>query len=208
MTDSKTAAAAAATRDDERLTAAFAAFDEANGRDPNLETLDGRGEAKELIYGRRMTTWLDRLYPDASMALKLAARCQHLERWTIPRKRYPEGRVGYLTWRRDLKLFHAERARDILLPLGFSEEATKRVGQLLRKEQLKSDPEAQALEDVVCIVFLVHYLADFSGRHGRPKVVDILRKTWSKMSPEGQAAALALDLEEETAALVQEALRG
>ncbi len=117
MTDSTTAAAM--TNDDERLAAAFAAFDEANGLDPNLETVDGRGEAKELLYGRRMTTWLDRLYPDASMALKLAARCQHLERWTIPRKRYPEGRVGYLTWRRDLKLFHAERAGDILLPLGF-----------------------------------------------------------------------------------------
>ena len=207
MTDSKTAAAAA-TRGDERLAAAFAAFDEANGRDPNLETLDGRGEAKELLYGRRMTTWLDRLYPEAALALKLAARCQHLERWTISRKRYSEGRVGYLTWRRDLKFFHAERAGDILRPLGFSQEAIERVGQLLRKERLKTDPEVQALEDVVCIVFLVHYLADFAGRHSRTKVVEILRKTWSKMSPEGQAAALALDLEEETAALVQEALRG
>ncbi len=82
------------------------------------------------------------------------------------------------------------------------------MGQLLRKERLKSDPEVQALEDVVCVVFLAHYLADFAGRHSRTKVVEILRKTWSKMSPEGQAAALALDLEEETAALVQEALRG
>ena len=205
MTKNETAAAAA-TNDNERLAAAFAAFDEANGRDPNLETVDGREEAKELLYGRRMTTWLDRLCPEASIALKLAARCQHLERWTIPRKRYPEGRVGYLTWRRDLKLFHAERARDILRPLAFSEEAIERVGQLLRKERLKTDPEVQALEDVVCIVFLVHYLTDFAGRHSRTKVVEILRKTWSKMSPEGQAAALALDLEEETAALVHQAL--
>ena len=188
------------------LSEALAAFDWANAADPNKEPVDGVPTPKELVYGQRMSDWQERLYPDASLALKLAARCQHLERWRTPRRSYPEGRVGYLTWRRDLKRFHAERAGEILGPLGFDGETIGRVQSLVNKENLKQDPEAQALEDIACLVFLAHYFADFAAGHRDDKVVDILRKTWRKMSETGHAAALALPLGPREAALVAEAL--
>ena len=188
------------------LEAAFAAFDEANSADPVKEKFEGNGFPKELLYARRMSEWLDNLYPAASPALRLAARCQHIERWKSPRSDYPEGRVGYLTWRRDLKNFHARRASEILQSLGFPEEIIERVAALIRKERLKSDPESQALEDVVCLVFLTSYLEDFAQSHRAEKVVDILRKTWSKMSETGRRSALELELSPAVSALIGEAL--
>ncbi|MDJ0935072.1 MAG: DUF4202 domain-containing protein [Kiloniellales bacterium] len=190
------------------LAAAFAAFDRANAADPNLEEGAEGPEPKELLYGRRMSAFLTELHPEASAELRLAARAQHLERWRIPRKSYPEGRVGYLTWRRDLKAFHADRAAEILRDLGFEEAFIARVGALLRKERLKQDPDSQALEDVACLVFLAHHFAAFSEGHDEAKLVDILRKTWRKMSERGQQAALALPLDGRSLRLVETALAG
>lgn len=192
----------------DRLQRALDAFDRANAADPNLEAMDGEDVPKELIYGQRMSAWLCRLYPGASEALCLATRCQHIERWVTPRQSYPEGRVGYLTWRRDLKRYHGERAGQILADLGYPEAVIARVQALVRKERLKQDEEAQALEDVVCVVFLAHYLADFAARHETGKVVEILRKTWAKMSPLGHQAALALPLDGALKDLVDAALAG
>jgi hypothetical protein len=192
----------------DRLHEALDAFDRANAADPNREIVDGEEVPKELIYGRRMSAWLDRLYPGASEALCLAARCQHIERWLTPRETYPEGRVGYLTWRRDLKRYHAERAGKILSDLGYPPAVIARVQSLVRKERLKQEEEAQVLEDVVCVVFLAHYLADFAERHESDKVVEILRKTWAKMSPLGHRAALSLPLEGALKTLVETALAG
>ena len=189
-----------------RLQMALDAFDRANAADPNLEPVDGREVPKELIYGQRMSAWLMRLCPEASEALCLAARSQHIERWVTPRGSYPEGRVGYLTWRRDLKRYHAERAGEILTDLGYPDTVVSRVRALVRKERLKQDEDAQVLEDVACVVFLAHYLADFAEKHETGKVVGILRKTWAKMSPLGHRAALALPLEDALKALLGSAL--
>lgn len=189
-----------------RLAAALAAFDRANAADPQREETAEGAQPKALLYGRRMSVCLARLYPEASPELRLAARAQHIERWRIPRDSYPAGRVGYLTWRRDLKAYHAQRAAEILGPLGFEEAGIARVGALLRKERLKQDPESQALEDVACLVFLEHEFAAFAEGHGDDKVVDILRKTWRKMSDVGHRAALALPLEGRAGRLVAQAL--
>lgn len=186
--------------------AALEAFDRANAADPNCETVDGVARPKELLYGRRMSDWLERLYPEATPALRLAVRCQHIERWQVPRKTYPEGRVGYLTWRRDLKALHAKRAGEILEGLGFDGATIQRVCGLVNKENLRQDPDAQALEDVACLVFLAHYFADFAAGHDDDKVVEILRKTWRKMSETGREAALALPLGPTEARLVAQAL--
>lgn len=207
VTDKAAAQAVPERREaDDRLQRALDAFDRANAADPNRETVDGEAVPKELIYGRRMSAWLDRLYPGASEVLRLAARCQHIERWVTPRETYPEGRVGYLTWRRDLKRYHADRAARILGEVGYPQDLIAHVQALVRKERLKQDEDAQALEDVVCVVFLAHYLADFAGRHDSDKVVEILRKTWAKMSPLGHRAALALPLDGALKTLVEAAL--
>jgi len=188
------------------LGTAYAAIDAANAKDLNVEVVEGEAQPKELVYGQRMTHWLEWLYPDAGEALKIAARCQHIERWTSPRSGYPEGRKGYLAWRQDLKNFHARRAGDILRSLGYDESLIAHVGDLVRKKRMKQDPEAQALEDVACIVFLAHYFAAFSAQHEEQKIDDILRKTWQKMSPHGRQAALSLDLGEAVSAHVSRAL--
>lgn len=189
-----------------RYDLAIAAIDAANADDPNRVEVNGRQEAGEVVYARRMSAALARLYPEASEALGLAARAQHIRRWTSPRSAYPQGRIGYLKWRTDLKHFHAALVGDILADCGYGAVEVARVQSLVRKERLKQDPEAQALEDVICVVFLEDYLSDFAPRHDEAKVIDILRKTWAKMSPVGHAAALALDLSSEAARLVSKAL--
>jgi hypothetical protein len=185
---------------------AMAAIDAANARDPKSERHDGEELPAALLYGRRMSCWLKRLYPEASTALQLAVRCQHIERWTQPRKDYPEGRIGYLTWRRDLKDFHARRAGEILAQVGCPEAVIARVQSLVRKERIKRDAEAQALEDTACLVFLAHEFAAFAATQDRDKIKSILQKTWRKMSDRGHEAALALPLDESAKALVIEAL--
>jgi Domain of unknown function (DUF4202) len=192
--------------DVERFNRAFHCFDEANAEDPQLEVVDGVSYPKELLYARRMTTWLDRFAPDASEALRLAARCQHIRRWMIPRSRYPMDRRGYLQWRTALATFHGETAAEILRQVGYDEALIGRVRSLLRKEGLKRDPEVQCLEDVICLVFLESYCADFAKHHDTAKMLPIIRKTWEKMSPRGREVARTLNLPEEVNRLVEVAL--
>ena len=191
---------------DARLAAAHAAIDAANARDPNRIEIDGVAEPAELVYGRRMSETLARLSPDASAHLQIAARGQHIERWTSPRRSYPEGRAGYLKWRRDLKDFHASRVGEIMAAAGYGADDVARVGSLVRKERLKLDGEAQMLEDVVCVVFLAHYVDGFMAKTDEAKLADILAKTWHKMSPLGHAHALKLPLAPAVPRLLEQGL--
>ena len=175
--------------------AAIARFDAANAGDPNRELVGGIEQPRELVYARRMTETLERFAPDAPDVVRLAVRCQHIRRWTISRADYPDGRDGYRGWRNDLARFHAETAGGILRGVRYGDALVARVQALLRKERLKTDPDVQLLEDVACLVFLQHYLPAFAPRHDEDKVVNILRKTWRKMSARGKATALRLDLD-------------
>ena len=181
---------------------ALAAIDTVHAQDPEKES----GGPKELIYARRMSDWLAKLAPQASESLRLATRCQHLRRWAIRRADYPEGKVGYLSWRKQESLAHAALAGELLAAAGYDAEAVKRVQSLIKKERIKHDPEAQMLEDVTCLVFLEYEFAPFAAKHPEDKVVDILRKTWPKMSSQGQRAALGLQLAAPLRALVEKAL--
>ncbi len=190
----------------ERFNAAIARFDAANADDPTTEVFQGAVYPKELLYAQRMTAWLDNIAPDASEALRLAVRCQHIQRWTIPRHTYAMDRHGYLRWRTTLAKFHADTAAAILRDVDYDDATVQRVQALLRKERLKRDPEVQCLEDVICLVFLEHYLAAFATQHDEVKVLDILRKTWTKMSPRGHKVALTLPMSSEARRLVEQAL--
>ncbi len=190
----------------DRFQLALERFDAANAEDPNRELVDGVEEPRELVYARRMTACMDRYRPEAPEAVRLAARCQHIRRWTSLRTDYPAGRDGYRRWRTDLAQFHAATAADILRDVGYDDTVIGRVGSLLRKERLKVDPDVQLLEDVVCLVFLQHYLVDFAPKHDDDKLLGVLRKTWRKMSEEGRCAALALDLSAAVRALVERAV--
>jgi hypothetical protein len=195
------------TDNDARLRAALACFDTINADDPHTESVDGRHRPRELVYAERMTTWLGRLRPDAPEPLQLAVRAQHLKRWAIPRSDYPRTRAGYKQWRTALARYHAALAGEVLREVGYDEAVVGRVQSLLRKENFKRDPDAQTLEDVACLVFLQHYFAGFAARHDDDRLIDILRKTWRKMSAQGHAAAGELELPPRLAALVQAALQ-
>ena len=190
----------------ERFRLAIERFDAANAEDPNHELVDGGLEPKELVYARRMTERLRCFCPGASEAVFLAARSQHIRRWTRPRADYPTGRDGYRRWRTELGRFHAMTAAVILRDVGYDPMTIGRVEELLRKERLKADPEAQLLEDIICLVFVEHYLADFAPKHEDEKLLGVLRKTWRKMSEAGRQAALGLDLSPAVGALLERAL--
>ena len=191
----------------DRFRSAIERFDAANARDPNVAVVDGAEQPKELVYARRMTQWLLRLEPNASETVQLAARAQHLMRWSIPRETFSNDRAGYLTWRTTLYDFQADRAAEILREVGYDEPSVARVRSLIRKEKLKAEPEMQLLEDVICLVFLENYFAEFAADHDEEKLIRILRRTWAKMSDRGHYAALGLELPARERALVERALR-
>ncbi len=190
----------------DKLTEAFQRFDAANGKDPNTDQYLGETYPKEVLYAIRMTEKLNSFAPDASEELQLSARCQHICRWEIPRDSYDMNRTGYLKWRRDLKRFHAEKAAEILEDVGYSQETIHKVSFLLQKKGLKKNDDTQILEDVICLVFLEYYFETFTAEHEEDKIVDIVRKTWRKMSEKGHHAALQLPLSEKSLTLISKAI--
>lgn len=191
---------------EQRFEAAIEQFDAANADDPNVKVFEGHEYPRALLYGRRMSHWLNVLAPDASESLRLAARSQHLCRWMIPRSRYPMDRGGYFRWRTRLYDFHAARAGEILTQLGYEAAIISRVQSLLRKSDLGSDPEMQTLEDVACLEFLESDFADLSRQYDTEKMINIIQKTWKKMSPRGHEAALKVPMAEADRELVRKAL--
>ncbi|MDG3583478.1 DUF4202 domain-containing protein [Galbibacter pacificus] len=181
-------------------------IDKENAKDPNKEVYQGKEYPKELLYAQRMTKALLDFNPQANEELQIAARAQHIARWKIDRSSYPMDRVGYLKWREELKKMHADMTSEILSEVGYNVEFIERVSFLIRKKMLKKDPDSQTLEDVVCLVFLHYYFEDFAQKHPDEKVVDILQKTWGKMSEKGHKAALELPLDEKSFSLIKKAL--
>jgi hypothetical protein len=190
------------------LDEALRRFDAANADDPNIELVDGRPLPKELVYGQRMSARLSVFAPDASDLVRLAARAQHIRRWEVPRESYPAGRAGYLKWRTDLYKRHGEIAAAIMREVGYEEAAVTRVQTLLRKRGLKTDPEVQLLEDVICLVFLEHYFHDFAQKHSEEKLLPIVQKTWKKMSAQAHEAALQIEYAPEDRVIIEKSLRG
>jgi hypothetical protein len=186
--------------------AALRLFDEENARDPNQEMVGGIARPRELVYAERVTEWVLKLSPNASEALLLAARSQHLCRWEIPRSRYPEGRSGYLRWRSALKQFHADRSAEVLRQTGYGEEMVARVRSLNLKADFPEDPESRLLEDALCLVFLQHQFGDLARRTEESKMVNVLRKSWAKMTDQARAEALKLPFNELDQTLLDKAL--
>ncbi|MEM6629639.1 MAG: DUF4202 domain-containing protein [Bacteroidota bacterium] len=190
----------------ERFLKAIEAFDLANAKDPNQVVWKGETYPKELLYAQRMTECLNTYLPAASEALHLAARCQHLCRWEIPRNTYPQDRKGYYAWRNALKEFHADKASEILYRVGYEDTIIQEVRLLLSKKQMKHHADSQVLEDVICLVFLQYYMDEFAEHTPEEKMITILQKTWRKMSERAQQEALHLSLSEKSQQLVSAAL--
>ncbi len=181
----------------QRFLRAIELIDQANSRDPKQQA---------LVYAEQMSGWLERLAPDASEELRLAARGQHICRWMVPRDRYPNTREGYLRWRSHMYRFHAEKMREILLKAGYAGEAIEKVAAIVMKKGMARDPEVQLVEDSACLVFLEFQFADFAKHHPEEKLIAIVQKTWRKMSTKAHQFALALKFPPEVQAVVQKAL--
>ena len=193
--------------DARRFEAALRRFDEENARDPNTETANGIVQPREWLYARRLSDWVGRLCPDASEPLRLAARCQHLCRWEIPRSSYPMTRAGYLQWRANLKKYHAQKAGDILRELGYPEAVVRCVEDLNLKKHFPDDPETRVLEDALCLVFLEYQLADLAVKTAEDKTINALQKSWQKMTAAGRAEALKLNYGPREKVLLERALK-
>lgn len=190
-----------------KLEQVLSLIDEANRGDPQTVLLDGEAWPKAFIYGRRMSEWLYRLDPDPNETVQLAARGQHIRRWEIPRASYPATREGYLAWRTSLYRFHAEQMTGLLKQVGYDGKTIDSVARIVSKRGLKTDSEVQRIEDVACLVFLDHEFAGFAAEHPRGKLIEIVRKTWRKMSEPARAQALLIPLCDDLARLVAEALK-
>lgn len=192
---------------DDRFSRALAAIDAANADDPQRIAVRGVQRPKELAHAELVTEWIARLVPDASEALRLAARAHHVRRWEIPRASQPTDRAGYHRWRKALHEHHARVVGELLARAGYAEAEIARVQDLVRKRGLGRDPEAQALEDALCLVFLETQLADLARRMDAAKLVGVMRKTLRKMSPAARALALDLPLDPGSRELLARSVR-
>ena len=189
-----------------RFETAISLIDKANSEDVNTYEVAGLKYPKELLYSQRMTRKLLQFEPSASKALQISARGQHICRWKIARNEYPMDRVGYLKWRETLKKMHANLTADILKQVGFDDQFTDRVKAIISKKLIKKNEESQTLEDTICLVFLDYYFEEFAAKHTDEKVIDILKKTWLKMSDKGHITALKLPFSDKSLALVKQAI--
>lgn len=176
----------------ERFDTAVQQLDALNAEDPVKVSVKGVETPRLVAEANRVSAWILRLCPDASEALRLAARAQHLMRWKVKRSDFAEGRIGYRTWRRAAMDFHAVEAKRVLEEVGYDEATITRVSDIVRKHGLRKNPEVQLMEDALCLSFLEHDFLPFSEKHDDDKLVHILKETWQKMSPAGHAAALTL----------------
>jgi hypothetical protein len=190
-----------------RFTTALRHIDEENGKDPNVETCAGAARPRELVYSEWLTAWVLRLAPDASEALRLAARSQHICRWMSPRDSFPMTRPGYLQWRAELKKFHAQKAGEILQETGYPPEMVERVQALIQKKNFPNDPEGRVLEDALCLVFLERQLGPLTAKATDAKLINALQKSWNKMTPQARNEALRLNFSARERALIEQALQ-
>lgn len=188
--------------------AAISLIDEAHAQDPKIAIVDGHEVPYELHYAQKCSQYLEQRAPDASPVLKVAIRAQHFRRWEIPRDSYPMTKVGYLNWRTFLKKRQADLASAICLGCNFTTAEAEKVAKLIRKEDLKKNEETQILEDVACLVFLDDQFDAFEKEHDEKKIIDILRKTWGKMSEKGHEMALKIPMSESSKELIGKALSG
>ncbi|MDO8361557.1 MAG: DUF4202 domain-containing protein [Actinomycetota bacterium] len=189
-----------------RFEAAIAAIDAANSADPTAVVVRGATRPLALAHGELATQWVARLHPDCDDSWLLAARAHHLRRWELPRARYPEGKAGYLRWKRDQRRRHAHDVGELLAEVGYSHGEIERVQSLVRRDHLAFDAGSQAVEDAACLVFIETQLAEVSGRLAHDHLVDVIRKTAKKMTPAALAAVAQIPLAAPEQALLATAL--
>ena len=188
------------------FTQAMEAFDSANSKDPNFIEVNGFEKPYESIYANWLYEWIMKLNPNAKEELQLAAKCQHIKRWEIPRSKYQDGLKGYTKWKKELAEYHADEAGKILKQVGYEEAVIERVRAINLKKNLKTDSDVQTMEDALCLVTLQYQIEGFSLKHDDEKMIGIIKKTWAKMSDRAKEEALKLSYSERVLSLIKNAI--
>ena len=188
------------------FTQAMEAFDTANSKDPNFIEVNGFEKPYESIYANWLYEWIMKLNPNAKEELQLAAKCQHIKRWEIPRSKYQDGLKGYTKWKKELAEYHADEAGKILKQVGYDEVVVDRVRSINLKKNLKADSDVQTMEDALCLVTLQYQIEGFSLKHDDEKMIGIIKKTWAKMSDRAKEEALKLSYSERVLSLIKNAI--
>ena len=188
------------------FTQAMEAFDSANSKDPNFIEVNGFEKPYESIYANWLYEWIMKLNPNAKEELQLAAKCQHIKRWEIPRSKYQDGLKGYTKWKKELAEYHAEEASKILKQVGYDDAVVERVRAINLKKNLKTDSDVQTMEDALCLVTLQYQIEGFSLKHDDEKMIGIIKKTWAKMSDRAKEEALKLSYSERVLSLIKNAI--
>lgn len=188
------------------FTRAMEAFDSANSKDPNFIEVNGFEKPYESIYANWLYEWVMKLNPNAIEELQLAAKCQHIKRWEIPRSKYQDGLKGYTKWKKELAEYHADEAGKILKQVGYEEAVIERVRAINLKKNLKVDSDVQTMEDALCLVTLQYQIEGFSLKHDDEKMIGIIKKTWAKMSDRAKEEALKLSYSERVLSLIKNAI--
>ena len=193
-----------------KLNSTLCAIDDINRQDPNTILSNGSNQAKELVYGLQMTDCLKQYWPESNELLQIAVRAQHIKRWQLKRSEFPDGKAGYYQWRIAQGKFHAELTASIMLEQGYTAKQSTQCAAIIRKENFKQNSDGQTLEDVACLVFLMHYFNEFAAKYteqdNEAKIVRIVQLTWGKMSEQAHDIALGLTLPKHLAAIVAKAL--
>jgi hypothetical protein len=188
------------------FTQAMEAFNAANSKDPNFIEVNGFEKPYELVYANWLYEWVMKLNPNAKEELQLAAKCQHIKRWEIPRSKYQDGLKGYTKWKKELAEYHADEAGKILKQVGYEEAVIERVRAINLKKNLKTDSDVQTMEDALCLVTLQYQIEGFSLKHDDEKMIGIIKKTWAKMSDRAKEEALKLSYSERVLSLIKNAI--
>ncbi len=192
---------------EKKIIVAIKIFDEINSLDPNRIQFHGEDFPKEILYSNWLTLWVEKLNPVKSDALRLASRCQHLKRWEISRDKYPEGLKGYMQWKKELLKFHADESEKVLRNLHIDESIIQQVRKINLKQDIRNNPEVQIMEDALCLVTLEFQLEEFSLKHTDEKMIEIIRKSWNKMSNSARDKAKKITYSPRVLKLVLEAIK-
>ncbi len=174
--------------------AAIELIDAIHNQDPSTVTFEGVEVKAELQYSQRMLSMLEKVQPKALLELKLAAQCQHMSRWSIPRATFSMDKKGYYQWRAAIMEYQLNITSTVLKQAEVNDESIEVIVDALKNKADKTNLNASIIEDTACLTFIKWYLVPFAGQFDVYKAKIILQKTANKMSDKGLALIPELEL--------------
>ena len=132
-----------------------------------------------------MLSILQKVQPNASLELQMAAQCQRISRWSIPRTTFSMDKKGYYQWRAAIMEHQLSVTSSVLKQAEINQQSIEIVVDTLKNKADKTNINASIIEDTACLTFIKWYLVPFAGQFDPEKAKVILQKTANKMSERG-----------------------